>query len=62
MYSGELKWKKEELENAIKEYLTQHASLSVICYPEGDGHVKVRVGLWLDKEEIADASDSIILS
>lgn len=52
---------KEELENAIKEYLTQHASLSVMCDQEGDGHLKVRVGLWLDKDEIADASDTIIL-
>jgi hypothetical protein len=52
---------KEELENTIKEYLRQHASLSVMCDPEGDGHMKVRVGLWLDKDEIADASDSIIL-
>ena len=53
---------KGELENAIREYLTQHASLSVMCDSEGDGHVKVRVGLWLDNEEISDASDSIILS
>ena len=52
---------KEELENAIKEYLTQHASLSVTCDPEGDGHVKVRVGLLLDNMEIADSSDTIIL-
>ena len=53
---------KEELENIIKEYLTQHASLSVMCGQEGDGHVNVRVGLLLDNEEIADASDSILLS
>ena len=53
---------KEELENAIKEYLKQHASLSVTCDPEGGGYTKVRVCLWLDKEKIADASDSIILS
>lgn len=53
---------KKELENAIKEYLKQHASLSVTCDPEGDGYMKVRVGLWLDNEEIADASDSIIVS
>ena len=58
---GETEMDKKELENAIKEYLMQHASLSVICDPEGDGQVKVRVGLWLDNEEIADASDSIIL-
>ena len=52
---------KEELETAIGEYLAQHARLSVTCDPEGDGHVKVRVGLLLDNEEIADASDTIIL-
>ncbi len=53
---------KEELENAIKEYLTQHASLCVMCDPEGGGYVRVRVSLLLDNKEIADASDSIILS
>ena len=53
---------KEELENAIKEYLTQHASLSVMCDPEGGGYMRVRVGLLLDNEEIADDSDSILLS
>lgn len=52
---------KEELENAIKEYLTQHVRLSVMCVPEGDGHMKVSVGLWLDNEEIANSSDTIIL-
>ena len=52
---------REELENTIKEYLTQHASLSVTCDPEGDGHLKVRVGLLLDEDEITDASDTIIL-
>ena len=52
---------KKELENAIKEYLTQHASLSVLCDQDGDGHLKVRVGLWLDNEEIADASDATML-
>ena len=51
---------KEELENAIREYLKQHASLSVLCVPEGDGYTKVRVGLWLDNEEIANASDVFI--
>ena len=51
----------EELENAIKEYLTQHASLCVTCDPEGDGHLEVRVALLLDNKEIADASDTIIL-
>ena len=50
---------KEELENAIREYLKQHASLSIMCDQEGDGHLKVRVGLWLDNEEIANASDII---
>jgi len=53
---------KEKLENAIKEYLTQHARLSVMCDPEGDGYMKVSVGLWLDNEEIANSSDTIILS
>lgn len=52
---------KEKLENAIKEYLTKHVRLSVICDPEGDGHVKVSVGLWLDNDEIANSSDIIIL-
>jgi hypothetical protein len=53
---------KEELENAIREYLTQHASLSLACDPEGDGYMKVSVGLYLDGEEIAGASDTILLS
>ena len=53
---------KEELENAIREYLKQHASLSVLCDPEGGGEWDVRVGLWLDNEEIADSSDTIIVS
>ena len=51
----------KELESFIKEYLSQHASLSVLCDQDGDGHLKVRVGLWLDKEEIADASDATML-
>lgn len=51
---------KEELENAIREYLKQHASLNVLCDSEEGGYMKVRVGLWLDNEEIADASDVFI--
>lgn len=53
---------KEELENAIREYLKHHASLSVLCDPEGGGEWDVRVALWLDNEKIADASDTIIVS
>ena len=52
---------KEELEITIREYLTQHASLSVMCDQDGDGHLNVRVGLWLDNEEIAHASDATML-
>ena len=57
---GESEMDKKELENAIREYLKQHASLSVLCYPEEGGYTKVRVGLWLDNEEIANASDVFI--
>lgn len=52
---------KEELETAIKEYLTQHASLSILCDQDGDGHLNVRVGLLLDNDEIAYASDATML-
>lgn len=58
----ETEMNKKELENIIKEYLKQHASLSVMCDPEGGGEWNVRVGLWLDNEKIADSSDTIIVS
>lgn len=53
---------KEELKNAIGEYLTQHISLSLACDPEGDGYLKVSVGLYLDGKEIACANDSMLLT
>lgn len=53
--------KKEELENAIKEYLMHHASLSIMCNQEGDCSMKVCVSLWLDDQKITDASNTIFL-
>ena len=50
---------KEELENIIKEYLTNHTSLNVMCDPDGDGCMRVHVSMWLDNQKIADASDTI---
>ena len=36
---------KEKLENIIKEYMTNHAGLNVMCDPDGDGVKRVHVNL-----------------
>ena len=53
--------KKEELENAIKEYLMHHASLSIMHKQEGDCRMTVSVSLLLDGQKIADASNTLFL-
>lgn len=50
---------KEEFENAIREYLMNHVGFNVMCEPDGDGRLRVHISMWLDNQNIADASDTI---
>lgn len=52
---------KKELETIVGNYIKDNLRIGIFCDPDGDGHIKLNISLYLGGEEISKESESIFI-